>query len=69
MRVNEVLARLDDVELLELRTKELCWQGTKIQLLHDERFHNSKCGDMLVTHLGVCDTILGIGIRIKGEKL
>lgn len=47
----------------------LCWQGTKIQLMHDDRFHNSRCGDMLVTHLGSIETILGMGIFIKGEKL
>lgn len=31
MRVNEVLARLDDLELIKLSTREICWQGTKIQ--------------------------------------
>lgn len=69
MRVNEVLARLDDSEIVEIRIDNLCWQGINIQLLHDEMFYNYKWGDMLVTHLGVCDTTLGIGIRIKGEKL
>ena len=69
MRVNEVLARLDDLELVKLSTAELCWQGTKIQLMHDERFRNSRCGDMVVTHLGSIETILGMGIFIKGEKL
>lgn len=69
MRVNEVLTRLDDIELVNLRYNNLCWQGTKIQLLHDERFHNARLGDMLVTHLGICDTSLGVGLLIKGEKL
>lgn len=69
MRVNEVLTRLDDKELVKIRTNEICWQGRKIQLLHDERFYNYKIGDMLVTHLSICDTILGIGLEIKGEKL
>ena len=69
MRVNEVLTRLDDLELVNLRIGELCWQGTKIQLMHDERFHNSRWGDMLVTHLGSIETTFGRGIFIKGEKL
>ena len=69
MRVNEVLTRLDDIELVNLRYDGLCWQGTKIQLLHDERFHNDRLGDMLVTHLGICDTVLGVGLLIKGERL
>lgn len=69
MRVNEVLTRLDDLEIVKLSTRELCWKGTKIQLLHDERFHNYKIGDMLVTHLNICVTNLGIGLEIKGEKL
>lgn len=69
MRVNEVLSRLDDLEVVKLRTRELCWQGTKIQLMNDEQFHNNRWGDMLVTHLGSIETILGRGIFIKGEKL
>lgn len=69
MRVNEVLSRLDDLEIVKLSTREFCWQGTKIQLRHDESFHNNRCGDFLVTHLGSIETILGMGIFIKGEKL
>ena len=69
MRVNEVLARLDDLEVVKLSTREICWQGTKIQLVHDERFNNNRWGDMFVTHLGSIETILGMGIFIKGEKL
>lgn len=69
MRVNEVLSRLDDLELVKLSTRELIWQGTKIQLMNDDRFHNNRCGDMIVTHLGSIETILGIGIFIKGEKI
>lgn len=69
MRVNEVLARLDDLELVKLSTREICWQGTKIQLVHDERFNNDRWGDMGVTHLGSIETILGMGIFIKGERI
>lgn len=69
MRVNEVLARLDDLELVKLSTREICWQGTKIQLVHDERFNNDRLGDMAVTHLGSIETILGMGIFIKGERI
>ena len=69
MRVNEVMARLDDSELVKLSTNGLSWEGSKIQLLHDERFHNNRYGDMLVTHLGSIETNLGMGIYIKGERL
>ena len=69
MRVNEVIARLDDSELVKLSTNGLSWEGSKIQLLNDERFHNSRWGDILVTHLGSIETILGMGIYIKGERL
>lgn len=69
MRVNEVLTRLDDAEIVKIRTNSLCLKGTKLQLLHDKDFYNYKVGDMLVTHLGICDTISGVGLFIKGEKL
>lgn len=69
MRVNEVVSRLDDLEIVNLRYESLCWQGTKIELLHDERFYNDRLGDMIVTHLGICDSCLGIGLLIKGERL
>lgn len=69
MRLNEVIARLDDSELVKLSTNGLSWEGSKIQLLHDERFHNSRWDDILVTHLGSIETILGMGIYIKGERL
>ena len=69
MRVNEVLARLDDSELVKLSTNGVSLEGSKIQLLHDERFNNSRWGDILVTHLGSIETFLGIGIYIKGERL
>lgn len=44
MRVNEVLSRLDDLELVKLSTRELRCQGTKIQLMNDDRFHNNRRG-------------------------
>lgn len=69
MRVNEVVSRLDDLEVVNLRYDGLCWNGTKIQLLHDERFYNGRLCDMLVTHLGICDTCLGVGLLIKGERI
>lgn len=69
MRVNEVLSRLDDLELVKLSTRELNCQGTKIELMNDDSFHNNRCGDMIVTHLGSIETTLGMGIFIKGEKL
>lgn len=69
MRVNEVLARLDDLEVVKLSTREICWMGSKIQLVQDERFNNNRWGDMVVTHLGSIETILGMGIFIKGERI
>lgn len=69
MRVNEVLSRLDDLEVVKLSTRELNWQGTKIQLMNDDIFRKTRCGDMIVTHLGSIETILGMGIFIKGERL
>ena len=69
MRVNEVLSRLDDAEIVKIRANSLCWKGTKLQLLHDEDFYNYKVGDMLVTHLGICDTILGVGLFIKIDEM
>lgn len=69
MRVNEVLGRLDDLEVVKLSTREICWVGTKIQLVHDEGFNNNRWGDMVVTHLGSIETILGMGIFIKGERI
>lgn len=69
MRVNEVVSRLDDNEIVKIRNNDLVLRGTKLQLLHDEKFYDYKVGDMLVTHLGICDTILGVGLFIKGERL
>lgn len=69
MRVSEVITRLDDNEKVKIRNKDLVLSGTKQELLHDESFYSHKVGDMIVTHLGICDTILGVGLFIKGERL
>lgn len=62
MRVNEVLARVSEEEIIMIRTEEFCIQGTKNQLVHDDDFINMKLKDKIVTHLGVNDSN---GILIK----
>lgn len=53
MRVNEVLARVHDEEIVVLRTNTFCIQCPKNQLVHDETFINMKLKDKIVTRLGV----------------
>lgn len=53
MRVNEVLARVNDEENIMIRTETFCIQCPKIQLVHDEAFINMKLKDKIVTRLGV----------------
>lgn len=65
MRVNEVLARVDDEEIIMIRTKTFCIQCPKNQLVHDESFINMKLKDKIVTHLGVNQLSGGNGILIK----
>lgn len=69
MRVNEVLTRLDDNELVSIRFENLCMQGTKEWFLHTKEFYERKIGDMIVTHIGIAQCVDGIGIYIKGEKI
>lgn len=69
MRVNEVLTRLDDNELVSIRFETLCMQGTKEWFLHTKEFYERKIGDMIVTHIGITQCVGGIGIYIKGEKI
>lgn len=69
MRVNEVLTRLDDNELVTIRYDNMCMQGTKESFLHTKEFYERRIGDMIVTHLGIVDCIDGIGLYIKGEVL
>lgn len=65
MRVNEVLARVDDEEIIRISTKTFCIQCTKNQLVHDDDFINMKLKDKIVTHLGVNQLSGGNGILIK----
>ena len=53
MRVNEVLARVSDEEIIMIDTEAFRIQCTKNQLVHDTDFINMKLKDKIVTHLGV----------------
>lgn len=52
MRINEVLTRVDEDELIDIRCKSwnFCIQGTKWEITHSETFMDNHFGDMLVTH-------------------
>lgn len=69
MRVNEVLTRLDDNELVSIRSDIICMHGTKAWLLRSKEFYERRIGDMIVTHLGIVDCVDGIGLYIKGERI
>lgn len=65
MRVNEVLARVSEEEIIMIRTETFCIQCTENQLVHDDDFINMKLKDKIVTHLGV-NNFNGLnGILIK----
>lgn len=53
MRVNEVLARVNDEEVIMIDTEAIRIQGTKNQLVRDTDFINMKLKNKIVTHLGV----------------
>lgn len=65
MRVNEVLARVDDEENIMIRTKTFCIQCTKAQLVHDDDFINMKLKDKIVVYLGTNQFNGENGILIK----
>ena len=65
MRVNEVLARVDDEEIIMIETEGFLIQSPKNKLVHDEDFINMKLKDKIVTHLGVNQLSGGNGILIK----
>lgn len=65
MRVNEILARVDDEENIMICTTTFCIQCTKAQLVHDDDFINMKLKDKIVTHLGVNQLSGGNEILIK----
>ena len=55
MRINEVLTRVDEDELIDIRCKSwnFCIQGTKWEITHSETFMDNHFGDMIVTHIRI----------------
>lgn len=74
MRINEVLTRVDEDELIDIRCKSwnFCIQGTKWEITHSETFMDNHFGDMLVTHIEVNDLPRGHAIMLlvdSGESI
>lgn len=55
MRINEVLTRVDEGELIDIRCKSwpFCVQGTKGEIIHSDKYINNHVGDMIVTHIRI----------------
>ena len=55
MRVNEVLARVHEDELIDIRRKSQMFyvQGTKGEIIHSDKYMDNHFGDMLVTHIRI----------------
>lgn len=55
MRINEVLTRVDEDELVDIRCKSWNFfiQGTKWEITHSETFMDNHFGDMIVTHIRI----------------
>nr|DAG70578.1 MAG TPA: hypothetical protein [Caudoviricetes sp.] len=55
MRVNEVLARVHEDELIDIRRKSQMFyvQGTKGEIIHSDKYMNNHVGDMIVTHIRI----------------
>lgn len=53
MRVNEVMARIEDTEVICLHLKYYCIMGYKNEIKRDIRFVNEHIGDWLVTDICV----------------
>ena len=53
MRVNEVLSRVEDTEVICLNTKYYGIMGYKNEIVRDIRFVNEHIGDWLVTDICV----------------
>lgn len=74
MRVNEVLARVDEDELVDIRCKSWNFfiQGTKWEIIHGDGFTDSHAGDMLVTHIELNDSPRGHELMLlvdSGESI
>lgn len=70
MRVNELLARVDEDELFDIRCKSwnFCIQGTKWEITHSDTFMDNHFGDMLVTHIEVNDSPRGHAITLLVDQ-
>lgn len=70
MRINEVLTRVDEDELIDIRCKSwnFCIQGTKLEITHSETFMDNHFGDMLVTHIEVNDSPRGHAIMLLADS-
>lgn len=55
MRVNELLTRVDEDELIDIRCKSRVFyvQGTKGEIIHSDKYINNHVGDMIVTHIRI----------------
>lgn len=55
MRVNEVLARVHEDELIDIRRKSCVFyvQGVKGEIIHSDTYMNNHVGDMIVTHIRI----------------
>lgn len=55
MRVNEVLARVHEDELVDIRCKSQMFyvQGAKGEIIHSDKYMNNHVGDMIVTHIRI----------------
>lgn len=55
MRVNEVLARANEDELIDIRCKSRVFyvQGAKGEIIHSDTYTNNHVGDMIVTHIRI----------------
>lgn len=53
MRVNEIMSRIEDTEVIYLNLKYFAIMGYKNEIKHDVRFVNEHIGDWLVTDICV----------------
>lgn len=55
MRVNEILSRANEDELIDIRCKSRVFyvQGTKGAIIHSDTYTNNHVGDMIVTHIRI----------------
>ena len=71
--LNEMLTRVDEDELFDIRCKSwnFCIQETKWEITHSDTFMDNHFGDMLVTHIEVNDSPRGHEIMLlvdQGDK-